>query len=29
MIKATRTASLEEMEQAISEQGLERFNDCH
>jgi hypothetical protein len=29
MIKTTRTVSLEEMEQAISEQGLERFNDCH
>lgn len=29
MITATRTVSLEEMEQAISEQGLERFNDCH
>lgn len=29
MIKATRTVSLAEMEQAISEQGLERFNDCH
>lgn len=29
MIKTTRTVSLEEMERAISEQGLERFNDCH
>ena len=29
MIKTTQTVSLEEMEQAISEQGLERFNDCH
>lgn len=29
MIKTTQSVSLEEMEQAISEQGLERFNDCH
>lgn len=29
MIKTTRSVSLEEIEVAISEQGLERFNDCH
>ena len=26
MVKTTRTVSLEEIEQAISQQGLERFN---
>jgi hypothetical protein len=28
ILKATHSVSLEEMEQAISQQGLERFNDC-
>ena len=28
MVKTTRTVSLEEMEKAISEQGLERFNNA-
>lgn len=28
IVKATRSVSLEEIELALSEQGLERFNDC-
>jgi hypothetical protein len=29
ILKASHSVSLEEMEQAISQQGLERFNDSH
>jgi hypothetical protein len=29
IVKATHSVSLEEIELAISEQGLERFNDCN
>jgi hypothetical protein len=29
ILTSEKSVSLEEMEQAISEQGLERFNDCH